>query len=378
MNPKKILIVSGEPSGDLHASKLVENLKRLDPGLKFFGLGCSFSKKAGVDVIFDMSELAIIGLTEVFRNIFKIGAVRKKVLDRITADRPDIAILVDYPGFNLRLARELKKRSIPVIYYISPQIWAWGMDRINIIKACVAKMVVFFKFEEDLYQRHGVNAEFVGHPLLETVKATASKDEVMSRYGLSPDRTTIALLPGSRKTEIVRILPAMASSCAFIRKEIPDAQFIIAKHRDLPAGLYQKAVERTGLDIKIAEGDTHNVVKSADFAIVTSGTATLETAILGTPFLVVYKSSVLTEIAYYAVRTVEFIALANIIAGGQIVPELLQNAASPERIARTALGIIRDKQAKAHMLDELKRVSLSLGTPGASERAAKAMLPYLK
>jgi len=378
MSPKKILIVSGEPSGDLHASNLVKDLKALDPDLKFFGLGGNLSKKAGVDVIFDIAELAIIGIAEVFRHLSTIRKIYARIIDRIESERPDLAILVDYPGFNLRLAKALKKRNIPVIYYISPQIWAWGMDRIATIKACIVKMIVFFKFEEELYRLHGVDAEFVGHPLLDAVKVTASKDQTFKKYALAPGKTTIALLPGSRKTEIARMLPTLVSACRLIDKELGGAQFIIAKHRDLPLALYKDAIGSSAIDVKIADGDTHNVVEACDFAIVTSGTATLETAILGRPLIIVYKTSFVTACAYRLVRQTKLVGLVNIIAGKVVVPEVLQQRATPEKIASAALSIILDDKKKALMIEGLKNVASSLGTPGASQRAARAILPYLK
>ena len=378
MSPKKILIVSGEPSGDLHASNLVKDLKTLDPNLKFFGLGGNLSKKAGVDVIFDISELAIIGIAEVFKHLSTIRKIYAQIIDRIESEKPDLAILVDYPGFNLRLAKALKRRNIPVIYYISPQIWAWGMDRIATIKACVVKMIVFFKFEEELYKLHGVDAEFVGHPLLDAVKVTASKDQTLKKYDLSPGKTKIAILPGSRKTEIARILPTLISACSLIDKELGGAQFIIAKHRDLELALYKDAIGSSDIDVKIAEGDTHNVIEACDFAIVTSGTATLETAILGRPLIVVYKTSFVTAWAYRLVRQTKLVGLVNIIADKVVVPELLQERATPEKIASAALSIILDDKNKALMIEGLKNVASSLGMPGASQRAAKAILPYLK
>ena len=216
MNEKKILIIAGEPSGDLHAASLVRDLKSLDPDLRFFGLGGYLSKEAGVDTVFDISKLALVGLTEVLKNIFTVGKVYKGILRRIDEEKPCLAILIDYPGFNLRLAKELKKRSIPVVYYISPQIWAWGRDRINIIKKCVTKMIVFFKFEEELYKTYDVTVAFVGHPLIGTVKAERTKDETLKVYDLAKGKTTIALLPGSRLTEIKTLLPIMVQTAKII------------------------------------------------------------------------------------------------------------------------------------------------------------------
>lgn len=378
MASKKILIVAGEPSGDLHASNLVKDLKAINPNVEFFGLGGSLSKKAGVEVIFDISQLALIGAVEVFKNIFTVGKVYKMVLSKIDSVKPDIAILVDYPGFNLRLAGELKKRSIPVIYYVSPQVWVWGRDRINIIKRCVRKILVFFKFEEELYRTYGMDAEFVGNPLLDAVKITMDPGQTRKRHGLAEGKTTIALLPGSRKMEIQSLLGTMISSARAIRSKLGNVQFVIAKHPDLARELYEDALNAAEFDIRLAEGDTYNVLAASDFAIVASGSATLETAIIGTPFVIIYRVSFITFLLYKLVATISFLGLVNIIAGREVVPELLQYNATPEKISAESIRIITDKKRNSVMREDLKRVVSCLGSPGASKRAALAILPYLK
>ncbi|MFA6142619.1 MAG: lipid-A-disaccharide synthase [Candidatus Omnitrophota bacterium] len=374
MKPKKILIVAGEPSGDLHASNLVKNLKSLNPDIKFFGIGGTLLKKCGVDIIFDISELALVGVVEVLKNIFTVGKAFKTVLAKADAERPDLAILVDYPGFNLRLARELKARSIPVVYYISPQVWAWGRDRVNIIKKCVKKIIVFFKFEEELYKTYGVDATFVGHPLLDTVKATMTKDEVLKMYDLSRGKPVVALLPGSRTLEVKSFLSVMISACAIINKSSGGAQFVIAKYEGLRRDLYEDAIKSSNLDIRIADNDTYNILTAADFAVVASGTATLETAIIGTPFVMIYRVNLLTYMLYKIVSTTKFIGIVNIIAGKEVVPELLQYEMTPENIAAEVLKLMSDEDKKTKMLEGLKRVRASLGTSGASLRAAEEIL----
>ena len=374
---KRVLIVSGEPSGDLHASNLVNNLKALNPGIGFFGMGGSLSKAAGVDIVFDITELALIGYIEVVKNIIVVGKAYKSILARMDLERPDLAILVDYPGFNLRLANELKKRSVPIVYYISPQVWAWGRDRVSIIKRCVKKIIVFFKFEEELYKTYGVDAEFVGHPLLDTVKTTLPKNEVLKRYALAEGKTTIALLPGSRKNEVKAILPVMAKAAKIIKDVLGTAQFIVSKHPAIPIELYEEAVKDAGQEFKFAEGDTYNIVGAADFAIVTSGTATLETGIIGTPLLITYKTSLITYLAYLFVRSIGFVGLVNIVANKEVAPELLQFDANPEKIAAKVVEIVSSAGKMAAMREELGRVKDSLGSPGASLRAARSILRLL-
>ncbi len=375
---KKVLIIAGEPSGDLHASKLVKDLKALNPDLRFFGLGGYLSKEAGVDTMFDISKLALVGLSEVLKNIFTVGKVYKDILRRIDIEKPDIAILIDYPGFNLRLAEELKKRSIPVVYYISPQIWAWGRDRINIIKRCVTRMIVFFKFEEELYKAYGVDVVFAGHPLLDTVKVSLGKDEILKIYGLSKGKATIALLPGSRTTEINTLLPIMVEASKMINYRLKKTQFVIARYPALPEDLYKNTLRDSGLDIRIASGDVYNLVAASDFAIVASGTATLETAIIGTPLVIVYKAKLLTYIIYKFVATISFLGIVNIIAGREIAPEFLQYDARPRNIAETIVPILLSEKKLKAMREELAMVKSSLGVPGASMRAAQAIMPLLK
>lgn len=378
MTPKKILIVAGEPSGDLHASNLVRNLKTIRPDLTFFGIGGTLSKKAGVDIVFDITPLALVGLVEVLKNIFTVGKAYKAILQKADAEKPDLAILVDYPGFNLKLAKALKRRSIPVIYYISPQVWAWGRNRVNIIKRCVKKILVFFKFEEELYKTCGIDAEFVGHPLLDTVKTTLPKDEILKTYDLSKRKPVIALLPGSRLSELKTLLPVMLAAGVIIDQKLEGAQFIIAKYPGLPRDIYENFAGDSKLDIRIAEGDTYNVLAASDFAIVASGTATLETALVGTPFVIVYKANLITYLLYKIVSTTRFLGIVNIIAGKEITPEFLQFRMTPENISATVTGLMRDEAGLSAIRNELGRVKSSLGSPGASLRAARSILPFLQ
>ena len=374
---KNILIVSGEPSGDLHASNLVKEIKKLKPDAEFFGLGGNLCKDAGVKIDFDISKLAIVGLVDAWKNIFTIGRVFKGLLKTVDDKKCDLAILVDYPGFNLRLAKELKKRNIPVVYYISPQVLASGENRIKLIKKNVEKIIVFFKFEEDLYKKYGINARFVGHPLVEKVKADLPKDQVLKKYELSDSRPIIALLPGSRVTEVRSLLKIMAGTARIIAKEIPGAQFIVARYKNLPRELYESAIKGCGVDIKISDGDAYNILSVAGFAIVASGTATLETAILNTPFIIIYRSNLVNYVAFRIVAKRKMLGLVNWIADKFIVPELLQYDATPEKLARASLDIIRSGSKRSEMLAELKKVKEGLGSPGAEVRAAQSILPYL-
>jgi len=378
VNRTKILIVSGEPSGDLHAANLVKDLKSLKPDLEFFGIGGDLSKAAGVDIVFDITTLALVGVVEVLRHMSTVKKAHDAVIARIDRERPDLAILVDYPGFNLKLAGDLAKRSIPVAYYISPQIWAWGRQRIHLIKKYVKKMVVFFKFEEELYKKYGVEAEFAGHPLLDVVKVTSPKADVLKKYGLSPDATTIALLPGSREFEVRTFLPVLARAAGLIDKKLRSVQFLISKHPNRPLSVYENALKGLDIDYRFVEGDLHNIVAASDLAIVASGTATLETAILGTPFILVYKANILTYALYKIVADIPFLCLANVIAGKEVAPELLQMNMTPEKISARTIDLLSDEYKLCAMREELAAVRASLGSPGASLRAARAILPLIQ
>jgi lipid-A-disaccharide synthase len=345
----------------------------MNPDLQFFGLGGAKSGQAGVDILFDISKLALVGVIEVLKNISAIREARNAIMARIDREKPDLAILIDYPGFNLRLAKALHKKSIPVIYYVSPQVWAWGRDRINLIKKYVKKMVVFFKFEEELYKTYDVDAEFVGHPLLDIVKVSRSRLETLKKYEISGDKLTVAILPGSRTMEIKGLLSIMAKSASLIKERLKDVQFIIARHPDLPLQLYEDAVKGSGVDFVFASGDTYNILGASDFAIVTSGTATLETAMIGTPLAILYKVNLITYILYLIVRRIRFIGLVNIIADHEVAPELLQYNATPSKIADKVTGILSNKDKLSSIRKELKTIRSSLGTGGACKRAAEVI-----
>lgn len=378
MSGKKILIISGEPSGDLHASNLVKDLRTKDPSLKFFGMGGPASRKAGVDILYDISGLALIGVVEVLKNLSRIKDAFRAILSKVSSEKPDLAILVDYPGFNLRIAKELSKRGIPVIYFISPQVWIWHKNRIHEIKRYSKKILVLFRFEEDLYKKHGVNVEFVGHPLIDIVKTTSSKNDTFKRYSLDPARPLISLLPGSRAMEVRNLLETMIKAAGLIAGQVSGVQFAISKYEAIDAKLYEDAVRSSaGADIRIVEGDTYNIVGHSDLAIVASGTATLETALLGTPLVITYRTHPVTAFLARLVAKVDLIGLPNIIAGSMIVPEFVQEDATSEKIAGGALLILKDENTKAAMKRSLAAVKTSLGGGGASLRAAKAVIPYL-
>ncbi|MFH0877219.1 MAG: lipid-A-disaccharide synthase [Candidatus Omnitrophota bacterium] len=377
---KKILIVAGEASGDLHAASLVRQLKYVHPGIAFYGLGGKNMKTEGVDIAYDLTQIAVIGFFEILKNYSHFKKLFLDLLEKTKQEKPDAAILVDYPGFNLRLAQELKKMGIPVIYYISPQIWAWGRKRLATIKKCVSLMLVFFKFEEVLYRDGAFRVKFVGHPLLDMVKPSATREQLLNSIGFKKQATTLALLPGSREREITNLLPPMLAAALRIHAALPATQFLICRASTVPRELIKKILDQFKIDFpyKILDNQTHDGLAASDFAIVASGTATLETAILNKPMVIIYKVSFLTWLLAKLFIKIRYIGLVNVVAGKRLVPELVQFAATPANIARTTLKLLQDKNALEKIHTELYSLKNSLGIPGAAHRAAEEISAFLQ
>jgi lipid-A-disaccharide synthase len=378
MRPKKILLVAGEASGDLHGSRLVEAIQSADPEIRFFGVGGEGLKRAGMELLYPSQSLSVVGITEV---LFKLGAILralqglKKSIDR---ERPDLVILIDFPDFNLRLAKIAHRKGIPILYYISPQVWAWRSNRIKLIARLVKKMIVFFPFEVPLYEAAGVDVEWVGHPLLDIVKPTLSKEKAFQQFGLDPNRRTVGLLPGSRIHEIERLLPSLLASARLLQEEIPDLQFVIPLAPGLPKTLLAPWMEKISVPVKVVEGFTYDVMNLSELLIAASGTVTLEGAILGKPMIIIYKVSLLSSWVARALVRLDHIGLVNLVAEKEIAPELLQKDVNPKRISDEALRILRDPILSRKMVESMNEVRQKLGEPGAAERAAHITLSLLK
>ncbi|MFB3885520.1 MAG: lipid-A-disaccharide synthase [Thermodesulfobacteriota bacterium] len=373
----KILMVAGEASGDLHGAHLMEAIHHIDPDIRFSGIGGERLQRMGMQLLYPSSSLSVVGITEVFLklgSILKVFRGVKKFLDR---ERPDLVILIDLPDFNLRLARIVHRRDIPVLYYISPQIWAWRPKRIKGIAQRVKKMVVFFPFEVPLYEAAGVDVEWVGHPLLDIVKPGLPKEAAFERFGLDPKRRTIALLPGSRPDEVKRLLPPLLGAADLLQKEMPDLQFIIP----LAPGILQETLSpwmrNISVPVKMVEGWTYDAMNISELLITASGTATLEAAILAKPMVIVYKVSFLSYWIGRALIQVDHIGLVNLVAGREIVPELIQHEVQPQKVAEEALRILRDPILRRRMIEAMTGERQSLGEPGAAERAAHIVMSLL-
>ncbi len=375
MSEKKILIICGEASGELHAASLISALKKLSPQTKVFGVGSLLLQQAGAEIVFDTKGLAVFGLFDVLKKLPQFFGLKKLLLQKIQQEKIDCVILVDFSGFNLRLAKAINN-TVPVIYYVSPQVWASRKGRIKTIKQFIRKMIVLFKFEEEFYRKHRVGVDWVGHPLLDIVRPSMEKKELLRQLKLSDSKITIALLPGSRRQEINHILPIMLRSARCI-SEKRDTQYIIAKTAQVDWDVYNRIVKKYGVDAKIVEARTYDCLNAADFCLVCSGTATLETAIMQKPFCIIYKMSFLNYLLYRPQVKLPYIGMVNIVAGRKIIPEFIQFGADPKKICREALLVINDPVRLQQTKADLAAIKSHLGSPGAINRAAKIVSDFI-
>jgi len=371
MSGQRVMIVAGEASGDLHGGNLVREMHALFPELSFCGVGGKKMEAAGVRLSADVADMAVVGLTEVIGKLGAVLKVMRTLKAELKSDPPALLILIDYPDFNLPLAKTARKLGIKVLYYISPQVWAWRKSRIGIIRRTVDKMVVILPFEEEFYREAGVDAVFVGHPLLDVVKIHYPRSEALGRIGLDDEAVTIALLPGSRKSEVARLLPEMLEACRILTDMISPVQFVLPLAPTLPFSFVQDIIQRFPVPVKVVEEDLYDAIALADAAIVASGTATLETALLGVPMVVVYKISALSYAIGKRFIKVAYISLVNLIAGRAVVPELIQQDANPARIAAEVKELIVNAKMRQGMRESFKALRGKLGKPGASLRTAK-------
>jgi len=371
---KHFILVAGEASGDLHGAHLVEAIKFRAPSTTFSGLGGSKMKSSGVELYGDLTQMAVVGFWEVLKHYRDIKKIFHLILEKIDSTNVDAVILIDYPGFNLRLAKELKKRNIKVIYYISPQVWAWKKNRVHFIKNNVDQMLVLFPFEVDFYAQFGIDVHCVGHPLIDAIQVNAPKGNTLSSLDLSTETLTIGILPGSRQREIEVLLPIMLTAAKNLISDFPEIQFLIFKAPTIPRSSLEHYLEGSTLTYRIIEEDTYDGINACNLCMVASGTATLEVAILQKPMVIVYKTSLLTWILAKLVVKIKNIGLVNIVAGKRIVPECVQFQATGKIIAKELKSIFTNEPKIAEIKINLKGVKESLGLSGASQRAAEEIL----
>lgn len=379
MRELRFFVIAGENSGDMHGANLLRAIQRMHPAATFVGLGGERLRDAGMKLVSNIvNDLAIIGIIGVVTNFPRIRRLFNRVVAHLRDDRPryDAIILIDYAGFNIRIAEQAKKLGVPVIWYISPQIWAWHGSRKYILAERVAKMIVIFPFEESIYRELDMDVEYVGHPLFDVIKIDQTREEVYAQYGLDPARPLVTIVPGSRKSEVESFLSIMLEGARRFHEMRPDCQFAVIRATTIPEEAVRERIARADLPFEIPVVDRFrlNLRKHCTFSWVKSGTSTLEAAILGTPMLIVYRVNSLTWMIGKQLFTIGFIGLPNIVAGDRIVPELLQEEFTPRNLAEKTRYYFDHSDEYARMARDLDKVREKLGGPGASERAARACL----
>lgn len=386
----RVMIVAGEASGDLHGGALARALLEKNSSLQLIGFGGDAMRQAGVNVLFDIERLAVVGLFEVLLHL-KTHIQAYRYACHLLRQKVDLLVLIDYPDFNLRLAKLAKQLGIPVVYYVSPQIWAWRSGRIKTIAERIDQMLVILPFEKEMYASENIPCEFVGHPLLDEVnqrrmpfsagspiEEASLKKAYLAEKGLDPLAITVGLLPGSRKREILSHLPVMLQGMALLEKEFPGLQVLIPVASSLPHGLIEELVRSSPLPVRCVEGEVYEVMRASQAIVVVSGTATLQGALAGTPMVVIYKLSWVTyQVASRLIR-VKSVGLANIVAEKPFIPELIQNDVTPDNIAKEIGRLLKDEVEYEKMRQGLKEVASRLGTAGASERAASVICRLLE
>jgi lipid-A-disaccharide synthase len=373
------MIVAGEASGDLHGANLAREIRTLDPQVMLYGMGGKSMASAGVEILQDIDNLAVMGLVEVLGRLWDIRQAMHKLTEQFTSRPPDLLILIDYPGFNLILAKKAKQFNIPVLYYISPKVWAWREGRVKQIKQFVDRMAVILPFEKEYFRQHGITVDYVGNPLLDSVQIKYSKKEFLEQHDIDPSSTIVGLMPGSRKTEISRLLPLFLQVAAKLSSAIKNIVFLLP----LAPTLTIKDLEKSGLqesnvDLRIISENHYDMMAACNAAMAASGTLTLELAILKVPLVVSYRVAPLSYLVGKHFIKVQFVSLVNLIAGREVVRELLQNEATPENIFQEMLRLLKDREAQRNMKQQLAEVTGQLGESGASKRTAKLVLEMIE
>lgn len=367
----KLLIVAGEASGDLHGGKVVAELKKKRPDIELIGTGGRVLESAGTRLYYRVEEMAVIGFWEVAKRYGYYKGIFDTIVRKLDEERPDAVFLVDYPAFNLKVAKEAKLRGIRVLYYIAPQVWAWKKKRIRKIKAFVDELICLFPFEVAFFKREGMDAHCFGHPLVETAVPTLTKSEVCTKWGLDGNKRLISLLPGSRRNEILKHLPLLLKVAEILGGKFPDLQFAIPLAPTVRREELREGLSRSSVAVHLVGNDTYNIVGHADFALVASGTATLETALLGTPMLIYYRVSAATYAIGKYLLGIETVGLPNIVAGREIVPEMIRHFTSAEDLANVAERYLANPEEYLCVKRNLADLRDKLGEKGAYRKTAE-------
>ncbi len=370
----KIFISAGEASGDLNGASVAAALRAVRPDIRIFGMGGEMMRAAGVEIVYDIADLGVMGIVEVAMSLPKLFRLRDFLADWLARERPDVLVVIDYPGFNTRLAKMAKKLGIPVISYISPSAWAWGRGRAIEVAETVTKVAAIFPFEADVYRQAGADVVFVGHPLLDIVKPSRPKEEAYALFGADPAKPVVVLMPGSRRQEIDRLLPVMLAAMEKIAANMPDCQIFLPVASTISREILQNIIEGYKVNVRLTAGNTYDLMNIGTVAVASSGTATLEAAIMGLPTVIVYKMAAVTYLLGKLLVKIPHIGLPNIVAGRRVVPELVQGQASADNIARETRAILADPAVRARVAADLTEVRQRLGESGAVGRVAEVIL----
>ncbi len=371
---RRIMIVAGEASGDIYGADLALEALKLEPELHFFGIGGARMREAGVETLVDSAEMAVVGLVEVLKHFDVISSAFLKLKKILLNNPPELLILIDYPGFNLRLAKVARKAGVKVLYYISPQIWAWRQGRVRKIARLVDHMAVILPFELPFYEKAGIPVTYVGHPMTDMVNVTMGRDEAATSFTLDPTKKIVGLFPGSRKNEIERLLPVIIGSALKLKERFPEIQFILPLASTLKSEDIVPQLTAAGLNVAITRERIHDMIRACDAVISVSGTVTLEIALVGTPMVIIYKLSPLTYQLAKRLIKVDNIGLCNIVVGETVVKELVQDQANPEEISAEIGRILSDATYKTEIVDKLGAVRKKLEHGGASANVARIAL----
>ncbi|HCV43271.1 MAG TPA: lipid-A-disaccharide synthase [Bacteroidetes bacterium] len=369
---ERVMMIAGEASGDLHGARVIRELKRLRPSVEVYGIGGDHMRQEGMELLYHASSLSFMGFVEVVKHLSLIREVESRLEIVLVERPPDVLVLIDYPGFNLRFARKARRHDIRVLYYISPQVWAWHKGRVKKMRSLVDRMKVVFPFEAELYKKEGINVEFVGHPLAESLRSTMTREEFCESVGLAVGKRILGLFPGSRKQEIEKIFPTMIGASIELQKK-HDVQVAVGVAPHLGAEELQRFVP-AGSPVVLVENRTHELMRHADAAIVTSGTATLETGWFCTPLVVVYKTSPVSFFIGRMLVDISNIGLVNIVAGKTVAPEFLQGEMTVKNLVGAVGRILIDDAYRHTMKVELAQIRQKLGQAGASARVAQGIV----
>jgi lipid-A-disaccharide synthase len=374
MGRRRVLVVAGEASGDLHGGFLVQELQRQLPGVDVAAVGGDHLRACGIDILADVRLLSAVGLVEIVSSLRRHHRVMELLKQQMDQQRPDVVVLVDYPGFNLFVAKEAKQRGIPVFFYIAPQVWAWGKGRAKKMERLIERLAVIFPFEEAIFNAHGRNfARYVGHPLVDELHVSGTREQIRERHGLSLDQPLLVLMPGSRRSEVKLLLPSMLQAAQQLKSD--GWQVVLLKAPTIDRSYLEEVMGGRPLTVALVDGDAYNLLHAADAGVIASGTATLEAALLGCPHVILYRFSSLTYLIARLVIGRRIIGLPNVILGRSLFPELIQRDVTAANIVRSVRRIVADRGAFDQSVAELQA---TMGPPGASRRAAEELVELIR